>query len=150
MMRPVFVVLLVLSACEPPPPPDPLAPLDERARELLPLKSVPSFAGLRQEAETLIVFVHDEADAPAVLAIVPDVEVRTRPRRDDLPLTNSAIADDAWVDGMVLFDVDEVRRYLVFGLMKASAIVPLQEKLEALRVPVDETLIRIERPFVAR
>jgi hypothetical protein len=131
-----------------------------RTRQFLRVtKEVPAFGGVTRENDGWVVSVLDSEQRGTAEAKLRDifgeeaatiaVRVRT-PRGSASEQTMDAATEVLNVPGIERLDYDERTSYLRVGLVDVEAIEPAQLKLDELGIPLDQVILQVVSPIVAR
>jgi hypothetical protein len=121
-------------------------------------KEVPAFGGVTRENGGWVVSLLDPEQREAAEARLRDifseeaaqVSVRVRaPRGSASEEMKDAATEVLSVQGVGTLDYDETTGYLQVGLIDVEALEPAQAKLDALGVPLEQVIFRVEEPIVA-
>jgi hypothetical protein len=155
----LLCILLSLSVgcLAPGPENEPQEPSARTQQFLRVTKEVPTFGGVSRENGQWVVSVFNAEEREAAEARLADIfaeeaadiAVRVRaPRGGASELTKETARDVMSVPGVGRLDFDETVGYIRVGLIHVEAVEPVQVKLGALGIPLDQVILEVVRPIV--
>ncbi|AKJ06370.1 Hypothetical protein AA314_07996 [Archangium gephyra] len=121
-------------------------------------KEIPAFGGVTRENGAWVISLLDAEQREAAETKLRDIfneeashlSVRVRAPRGS---ASEELKDEATevlsVEGAGTLDYDETTGYLRVGVIDVEALEPVQAKLDALGIPLEQVILQVERPIVS-
>ncbi len=151
----LFLCVILSAACTPPDRGPEQSPLTRQFLRVT--KEVPAFGGITREHGGWVVSLLDPGQREAAERRLRDIfkeesssiAVRTRaPRGGASEELKDAATDVLNVPGTGSLDFDETVGYLRVGLVDVEAVEPVQTRLDALDIPLEQVILQVEAPIV--